>query len=147
MLHAILVDAHVAKLAGVRNSVPDDIVAAFTRGEIVVEARDWIAKHLLAFWKIEREVRVNGAQRFRGEIGLVGCSSPNVIAGIDWSYLGRQLRPYARANAVGADQNVGVFDPIPGKLNPHAALILIDPLEITAEMVMRVIDFRAKQTL
>src|SRR5215467_16290041 len=113
MLYAIFIDTYVAKLARVGNSVPDDIVAAFAWGEIVVEARDWIAKHLLAFRKIEREVRVNGAQRFRGEIGLVGRASPDVIAGIDWSYLGRELRPHARANAVAADQNVSMLDPAP----------------------------------
>src|SRR5262249_44160203 len=40
-----------------------------------------------------------------------------------------------------------MLDPTAGKLNPHAALILIDPLEIAAEMIMRVINFGAKQPL
>ena len=40
-----------------------------------------------------------------------------------------------------------MFGPPPGKLNPHTALILIDPLEIAAEMVMRVINSSPKQAL
>ena len=36
----------------------------------------------------------------------------------------------ARADAIAADQDVGAPDPAAGKPDPHAAITLIDPLEV-----------------
>ena len=60
VLHTIFIDAHVAKLIGARNAVPDDIVTPSARCEILVKASDWISKHLLALRNMEREVRIDG---------------------------------------------------------------------------------------
>ena len=48
VLHAVLVHAHVAKLIGVGDPVPDEIEAALAGPQIIVEAGDRIGDHLLA---------------------------------------------------------------------------------------------------
>ena len=152
VLHAVLVDAHIAKLAGIGDAIPDDVVTPLAGREIVIEAGDRIAEHLLALGQIERVERVDGAPGLGREISLVRRAAPDVIAGIDRADLGRQLRAHARAHAVAADQNVAMLDLAAGKIcagkfDPHAALVLIDPLEIMAEMIMRIVDGGAQQPL
>ena len=87
------------------------------------------------------------AQRLRREVGFVRRAAPDVIAGVDRLQFGRDLRAHAGADAVAADQDVGVLDAAAGELHAHAALVLVDALEIPAEMIVRRIDRRAQQAL
>ena len=148
VLHAVLVDAHLLQRPRVADAIPDEIVAAVARPQVVVEARDRIADHLLPLG--QEEARNTGkmlAQRLRREVGLVRRAAPDVVAGIDRLHLRRDLRAHAGADAVAADQEVGALDAAVGEMHAHAALVLLDALEAAAEMVVRGIDGLAQQPL
>ncbi len=95
VLNAFFVHAHLAQLCGIRNAVPDEIETALARSEIVVEAGDRVGDHLLLLGQVKSEQRVDAVQRLRGEVGLVRCSAPDVIAGVDRLYVRGHLRTHA----------------------------------------------------
>src|SRR5581483_10096191 len=74
-------------------------------------------------------------------------AAPDVIAGIDRLHLRRHLTAHAGADAVAADQDVGLLHAAVGEHDAHAAPVLLDALEIAAEMVVRRIDGGAQQPL
>ena len=147
VLHAVLVDIHVAQGGGVGDAVPDEVEAPLARREVVVKACDRIGDHFLPRRQKEGEVRIDLAPRPLRQIGLVGSAAPNVVAGVDRLHLRGHLAAHARTNAVAANQDVGVFDAAVGERHAHAALVLVDTLEIPAEMVVRGIDGGAQQAL
>ena len=66
VLHAVFVHAHVAKLIGIGNAIPDEIETAFARPQIVVEAGDRVGDHLLTLGQIEREQRIDAVRSVSG---------------------------------------------------------------------------------
>ena len=142
-----LVDVHRAQLVGVGRAIPDEIVAAVTGPQVVVEASDRVGDDLLARRQIEHEVREDLLERLRREVGFIRRSAPDVVAGIDRLQLRRDLSAHGRADAVAADQDVGVFDTAAIEMHAHAAAVLFDALERPAEMVVRRVDGLAQQPL
>ena len=132
---------------GVGDAIPDEIVAAMAGAQVVVEARDRVGDDLLARRQIEHEIREDFLQRLRREIGLVRRAAPDVIAGVGRLQLRRDLAAHGRADAVAADQDVGLLDAAAVEMHAHAAAVLLDALECPAEMVVRGIDGRAQQAL
>src|SRR6185437_16852465 len=89
----------------------------------------------------------DAAQGFGREIGLVGRAPPDVITGIDRLHLRCDLPAHAGADAVAADQYVGMLDLAAGELHAHAAPVLIDALEVMTKVVMRRVDGAAQNLL
>ena len=147
VLVAVLVDVHLAELCRVGHAIPDEVVAAVAGAQVVVEARDRVGDDLLARRQVEAEIRKNLFQRLRRQIGLVRRAAPDVVAGIGRLQLRRDLAAHRRADAVAADQDVGILDPAAVEVHPHAAAVLLDALERPAEMVVRRIDGLAQQPL
>src|SRR5262249_9625473 len=128
---------HLAQARRVGDPVPDKIEAALAWREIVIKSGDRVGDHLLLLWQIEGEQRIDRAQRRGVEVGFVGRPPPDVIAGINRLHVRRQLRTNAGADTVAADQDIGVLDAATRKMDTHATLILVDTLEIPAEVKMR----------
>ena len=147
MLAAVVVDAHLPQRLRVADPVPDEIVAPAAGPQVVVESRDRIADDLLALRQEEDEIGKDALQRLGGEIGLVGRSTPDVIAGIDRLHLRRDLRAHAGADAVAAHQQIGALDAALGEVDADPVPVLLDALEGVAEMVVRGIDGLAQQPL
>ena len=147
VLHAALVDAHVLHLRGVGDTIPDEVVAALARAQVIAETGNRIGDDLLPLRPIQNEIREYLAQRLRREVGFVRRSAPDVVAGVDRLQFWGDLRAHAGADAVATHQDVGVFHAAAGELHAHAAFVLVDALEIPAEVIVRGIDGRPQQAL
>ena len=137
VLVPILVHAHFAQLLRAADPIPDEIVAAMTEPQVVVQSGDGIADDLLPLRQEEREVRENAFARLRPEIGFVRRAAPDVIAGIDRLDRGRDLDAHARADAVAADEDIGALAASAGEMHDDAGAVLLHALEGVAEMVSR----------
>src|SRR5262249_29201555 len=147
VLLAVLVDAHAPQLLRITDAVPDEIVATVSCPQVVVEAGDRIADDLLPLGEEESEVRKNARARCRREIGFSRRPAPDVIAGIDRLPRGRDLLTHARADAVAADEEIGVLALAAGEVHEHARAVLLDALKGVAEAIMRLLDGRAHEPL
>src|SRR5262249_31754474 len=99
-----------------------------------------VTDHLLMLGQMKCEQRVDARQGLRCEVRLIGRAAPDIIAGINRLHVRRQLPAYARANAVAADQNVRMLDAAVGEFHAHAAVVLVDVLEVMAEVVVAFLD-------
>src|SRR5581483_3821099 len=85
--------------------------------------------------------------RLGPQVGLPRPAAPDEIPGVGGLDLGRELRAHARADAVAADQEVGALAAAAGEMRDHFRAVLVDALEIVAEMVAPVVDRLAQQPL
>ena len=99
--------------------VPDHVVAAMAGAQIVVRPRHRIAEKLLARRQRERHVFEQFAMDVRRKIALRDQRAPGAVAGIERHDLGQRLLAHRRADAVGADQQIGLDRLAIGKMRQH----------------------------
>jgi hypothetical protein len=129
MFAPVLVDAHFFELLRIAHAVPDEIIAAAARPQIVVEPGDRIADDLLALRQEEGEVRKDASKRRRRQVRLFGRAAPNVITGVDGLHFRRNGSAHGRANAVATNQQVSALRSAIGEEDAHFAAVLIKVLE------------------
>src|SRR5262245_11767253 len=118
-----------------------------TRPQVIVETRDWIAKHLLLRWQKEGEIRKHLVQRTARQICFVGRTAPDVIARIDWLHVGQDRSPYTGADTIAANEDGALLNPPAREMNANAGAILLEALKVPAEVVMGWINGVAQHPL
>ena len=122
-----------ARLA--RRPVPDEIVAAVARAQIIVRPGDRIAEHLLVVGQAEREV-LEQLPVQRGRKCRFGHQpAPGRVAGVERAERGEILLPHGRADAVGADQQVAFGHRTIGEMRRDALRALRDLPQLLAALV------------
>ena len=148
MLVAVLVDAHLLERLRVADAIPDEIVAPVAGPQVVVEARDRIADHLLALGQEEHEIGKDARERLRARgrprsARRARCNSRNRSAaprGATWARTPERMPspPTSRSARSTRPSAKCTRTPLP---------VLLDALEGVAEVVVRGIDGRAQQAL
>jgi hypothetical protein len=73
---------------GIADAIPDEIVTAAPRSQVVVQTGDGIADNLLLLGQEKRKTGENALARLGFKIGFVRRTAPYVISRIDRLYCG-----------------------------------------------------------
>src|SRR5262249_11703062 len=139
--------AHLFQQGRICQTIPDEVETPMPRPQIIVEAGDGIANHLLPRWQKEGEVRKQLIQRPQRQICFVRRATPDVIASIVRLYFGQDRRAHGGANTVAPNKDCALFNPPTGEMNANTRTILLDALKVPTEMVMGWVDGIAQQPL
>ena len=121
----------------VRRAIPDHVVAAVARAQVVVGTRHRIAEELLAGRQAERHVLEQLAVDRRRNGLLRQQRTPGDIAGIERIEIGQKLLAHGRADAVGADQEIGLGAAAVAEMRHHRVGGLLEALQTHAAVIMR----------
>ena len=102
------VSSRCSSVRSVGRPVPDHIVAAMAGPQVVVGPGHRIAEELLAGRQAERHVLEQLAMDRRRNGLLRQQRAPGDVAGIERLEVGQKLLAHGRADAVGADQEIGL---------------------------------------
>ena len=130
------VSRRCSSVLSVGRPIPDHVVAAVAAAQIVVRPGHRIAEELLAGRQAERHVLEQLAMD-RGRNGLLRQQrAPGDVAGIERVEVGQELLAHGRADAVGADQQIGLHAAAVAEMRHHRSAGLLEALQPDAAVIV-----------